>query len=109
MKTLSQIMFSVAALLAISPAAAQTAAKPATPEVQPAKHFTTTDTAIGDLLADPTAKAVVDKHIPGLSDSPSIGLASGMTMRAIQPMAGDTITVAMLDAIDADLAKLPAK
>ena len=36
-------------------------------------------------------------------------MASGMTLRAIQPMAGDKITEDMLNAIDVDLAKLPAK
>ena len=81
--------------------------KPAAPETT--KHYTTEETTIGDLLADPAAKAVVEKHLPGLSEHPSIGMASAMTLRAIQPMAADQIPAEKLDAIDADLAKIPAK
>lgn len=113
MKFLSLVLISTAAAMVAVPAAAQTATQPATSAAAPAssgvKHLNTADTAIGDLLADPAAKAVIDKHIPGLSDSPQIGMASGMTLRAIQPMAGDMITVPMLDAVDTDLAKLPVK
>lgn len=112
MKNFPFILTGAAALLVSAPAMAQTVTKPATPAApaaSAAKHLTTADTAIGDLLADPVAKAVIDKYIPGLSDSPQIGMASGMTLRAIQPMAGDMITVAMLDAVDTDLAKLPSK
>lgn len=95
------------ALLAVSPAVAQTAPAPAAPTA--AKHYSTQDTTIGDLLADPNAKAVVDKHIPGFSENPQISMAAGMTLRVIQQMAGDKVTVEALDAIDADLAKIPAK
>ncbi|HEX7821676.1 MAG TPA: hypothetical protein VF463_13790 [Sphingobium sp.] len=112
MKIMPYALMSAAAVMVAAPVMAQTAAKPAAPAAPAApvaKHLTTTDTAIGDLLADPAAKAVIDKHIPGLSDSPQIGMASGMTLRAIQPMAGDMITVPMLDAVDTDLAKLPSK
>lgn len=65
-------------------------------------------TSIGDLLADPAAKAVIDKHIPGLSDNPQISMAAAMTLRAIQPIAGDRISVEALDAIDAELKALKA-
>lgn len=83
--------------------AAPTTAVPATPQ------YSTKDTSIGDLLDNPAAKAVIDKHLPGLSDNPSIEMARGMTLRAIQPMVADKITEPMLDTLDADLAKIPAK
>jgi hypothetical protein len=73
------------------------------------KTYSTADTTIGDLLADPAAKAVIDKHIPGFSDNPNIGKASSMTLRQIQPFAHDKITDEVLKAIDADFANLPAK
>lgn len=101
--TVIALGLSAAAASAEPAAPAPATAAPATP------HLTTKDTTIGDLLADPAAKAIVDKHIPGLSDNPSIAMASAMTLRAIQPMAADKITEPMLDAVDADLAKLPAK
>ena len=86
---------------AIADAAPASAAAPAAPAV-----LSTADTTIGTLLANPATKAILDKRIPGLSDNPSIAMAEGMTLRAIQPMAGDKITEAMLDAVDADLKAL---
>lgn len=109
MKMISYVLASAVAFIFAVPSTAQTSPKPAVPAPSVIEHLTTADTAIGDILADPAAKAVLDKHIPGLSDSPQIGMASGMTLRAIQPMAGDMITVAMLDAVDIDLAKLSPK
>ena len=98
------------ALMTGMPAGAQTAQKGVTTAASaPVKHYSTQETPIGDLLADPAAKAIVDAHIPGLSDDPAIGMASSMTLRAIQPMASDKISVEMLDAVDAALAKIPAK
>lgn len=108
MKRLTILVTGAAMALVAGPAFAQAA--PAAPAAAPtAKHYTTEGTTIGDLLADPAAKAVIDKHIPGLSENASIGMASGMTLRAIQPMAADQITEKMLADIDADLNKLPTK
>ena len=86
---------------AVPPSAAPTAASPG--------HYSTKDTKIGDLLANPASRAIIDKYIPGMSTSPSIGMAAGMTLRDIQPMASDKITNDKLDAIDSELAKLPPK
>lgn len=107
MKPISMVLASAAALAIATPALAQAAGKPAAAPAAP--HYTTQDTTIGTLIAHPAAKAVVDKYLPGLTDSPQIGMAAGMTLRAIQPMAGDQVPVEKLDAIDADLAKLPPK
>jgi hypothetical protein len=71
--------------------------------------FTTTDTPISDLIANPGAKAVLDKDIPGMSTNPSIDVVGGMTLRALQPTAPDKLSDKVLDQVDADLAKLPAK
>ena len=89
---------------AAAPAFADPAAAPAA--VTAAKPYTTATTNIGDLLADPASKAIVDAHIPGFSANPQIQMASGMTLRAVQQMAPDKVTNEMLDGIDADLAKL---
>jgi len=106
LKVHSILLAGAAALMAIGPMSAHAAPATATPA---AKHYSTQDTPIGDLLADPAAKAILDKHIEGFSTSPQIGMATGFTLRAIQPMSGDKITEEMLDAIDADFAKIPAK
>jgi hypothetical protein len=100
----------IAIALTLAMAGTSPAFADAAPVAAASKSFSTAETTIGDLLADPVAKAVIDKHLPGLSDNPSMSMAAGMTLRAIQPMAGDKISVEALDAIDADFKALkPAK
>lgn len=72
-------------------------------------RYSTAGTKLGVLLADPAAKAVLDRHFPGVSDDPRIGMGKGMTLRSIQKFAPDMFTVEALDAADAELAGLPAK
>jgi cytochrome P450 len=71
-----------------------------------AKGFSTASSRIGDLLADDAAKALLEKHFPGMSDNPQIAMAKGMTLRAVQAFAPDQFTSETLDALDAELAKL---
>ncbi|MEW9855196.1 cytochrome P450 [Novosphingobium sp. M1R2S20] len=71
-----------------------------------AKSWSTASSRIGDLLGDNAARAVLEKHFPGMSDNPQIGMAKGMTLRAVQAFAADQFTDAALDAVDADLADL---
>ncbi len=71
--------------------------------------FSTADSTLGDLIDNPATKAVLDKFMPGLSTNDQIAMARPMTLRAIQPMAGDRIKVEVLDLIDAELAKIPGK
>jgi hypothetical protein len=79
-------------------------AKPA-----PAGPYTTAETKIGVLLGDPEARAIVDRHFPGVSADARIGMAKGMTLRAVQKFAPDTFTVAGLDAVDSELSALGPK
>ncbi len=74
-----------------------------------AKVMSTAETTIGDLLANPDAKAVVDKYMPGFSGNPQIEMAKGMTFKQIQQFAPDQIKDELLAKIDADLTKIPAK
>lgn len=71
-------------------------------------HYTTADTEIGTLLEDPAAKAILDKHIPGMTGNSQIEMARAMTLRSIQQYAPNDLTDAKLAEIDADFAKLPA-
>ena len=64
------------------------------------------DSKIGDILANPQGKAVLDKHMPGFSTNPQMAMAKGMALKAVAPMSGGKITPAMLKAIDDDLKKL---
>jgi len=49
----------------------------------------TLDTTLGQLLADPKAKAVLDQQVPGVSTHPMVGMVSGLSLRALtsNPMA----------------------
>ena len=44
------------------------------------------DTKVGDLLKDTHALEVLEKHIPGISTNPMIGMASGMTIKSLLAM-----------------------
>ena len=74
-----------------------------------AVRYSTADTKIGSLLADPAAKAVIDKYFPGVSSDKRIAMAKAMTLRTVQKFAPDMFTDAALDAADAELAQLPAQ
>lgn len=100
--------FYIAALLGLAAAPAAYAQAPAAPAAD-AAQYSTASTDIGTLIDNPQTKAIVDKHLPGFSASPQIDMAKGMTLRAVQPFAAEQLTDAALNAIDADLAKLPAK
>lgn len=85
--------------------AATSAPKPATATAT--AKYSTADTDIGTLLDDPAAKAIVEKNIPGMTTSDQIDMARGMTLKAVQQYAPDTVTDTRLAAIDAEFAKLP--
>jgi cytochrome P450 len=63
-------------------------------------------TRLGELLKNAAAISVLEKHFPGISADKRIGMAKGMTMRAMKKFAPDQFTDEALDAVDADLAKL---
>ena len=71
-------------------------------------HYASNMTPLGDMLDDPAAKAVLNKYIPDVINSPQIGMGRGMTLMALQgylPALSDEV----LGRIDADLKALPAK
>jgi para-nitrobenzyl esterase len=108
------ILIAAAAALLVQPAQAPAApqaghgahAAPAAPAT--AQRFSVNSTRIADLLANPAAKAVLDRHLPGFSAHPMIGQAAPLTLKAVQGFAQGAITDAHLRAIETDLATLPA-
>jgi len=46
----------------------------------------TLDTKVGDLLKDTHALEVLERHVPGVSTNPMIGMASGMTIKSLLAM-----------------------
>lgn len=104
------IRIAIIAALAVSalPAAAAAAetAKPAAQAPAEKPKYNTSETDIGTLLDDPAAKAIVEKHIPGMTTNEQVEMARSMTLKAIQSYAPEDVTDARLAQIDADLAKL---
>ena len=98
----------IAALIVATPVAAAAPAL-AAEAAAPAPALTVDGTSLGDLLDNPQAKAVLDKHIHEMISNPQIEMARGMTLKQLQGFAGDALTDEKLAAINADLAKLPAK
>lgn len=85
-------------------AALMAAALPAMASAEAAK-FSTEASTISDLIANPEAKAVLDKKMPGIAAAAEQG-AGGMTLRQLQGMAPDRINAKVLDELDAELAKI---
>ncbi len=85
-----------AALMAMSPV----------PAFAQAAAYSTSTTEIGALLDDPAAKAVLEKHVPGMTTNDQVDMARSMTLKDIQQYSPDQITDKVLAEIDADLAKL---
>jgi hypothetical protein len=71
--------------------------------------YSSSTTEIGALLDDPAAKAVLEKHIPGMTTNDQVDMARGMTLKDIQQYSPDQITDKVLAEVDADLARLKAK
>lgn len=46
----------------------------------------TLDTTLGDILKNPQAKAVLDKHLPGVSTNPMVAMAAGMSLNMVLSM-----------------------
>jgi hypothetical protein len=46
----------------------------------------TLDTTVGDILKDTKAVETLEKYVPGISKNPMLGLAKGMTLKALLDM-----------------------
>lgn len=44
------------------------------------------DTKVGDILKDTHAVEILERHVPGISKNPMLGLAKGMTLKSILAM-----------------------
>lgn len=99
-----------ATVLAQSAAPAAASADPASlPGAAQAAKFKTDQTPIGDIMDNPSASAVVKKYLPDMFANEQIGMARGMTLKAVQQYSADTVTDKVLASIDADFVKLASK
>jgi len=64
------------------------------------------ESTLGELLDNPEASAVLDKHIPGISADPQIGMARGFALSMAASMSGGKISQDALAAINKDLGEL---
>jgi beta-glucosidase len=61
------------------------------------------DSKLKDLLDNPRARAVLEKHIPEVLAAPEIQMGMGMSLKQIAPFAAEALTAEKLAAIEADL------
>ncbi len=95
-------------LMAATPALAQTAAPAPAPAAAAAPAFSA-DTPLETVAANPAAKAVLDKDLPGVSAHPAWDQFKAMSLRQLQPYSEGKITDDVLAKVDADLKAVPAK
>jgi len=58
-------------------------------EIHPTKEYKmayTLDTKLGEILKDTHAVEILERHAPGVSKNPMIGLAKGMTLKSLLAM-----------------------
>jgi hypothetical protein len=70
------------------------------------------DSKLGDLLVDPRVIDILNKHIPGASTNPMIGMARGMTLKVILtfPQARQAgLTRELAEKVLAEANSLPSK
>lgn len=78
------------------------------PPAAPAAARPTIASPIKDLLANAQTRAVVEKHLPGVSQHPALPQFQDMTLAQVAPVSQGAVTPAIIAAIDADLKALPA-
>ncbi|SNT04450.1 hypothetical protein SAMN06295912_1347 [Sphingomonas laterariae] len=95
------------ALLAAVPLGLNAGVAMAAPATAAARLNTTIP--LETLVANPAAKAIVDRELPGLTSHGMFDTFKRFSLDDLKPMAGGEITDAKLAAINTALAKLPAK
>ncbi|MEH3158027.1 MAG: hypothetical protein PGN08_03320 [Sphingomonas taxi] len=79
---------------------------PAAPPTSAARTHFSLDTPIADLIADPRAKAVLDKDMPGLSSDENLAKFQTLSLRRLAPLSGGQLTGELLSKVAYDLAAL---
>ena len=100
------------ALLATGVQAQTTAAPPTASAPSPAPAAPATgakfslDTPLGDLAANPAAKAVLDQDIPGLTTNAAFDTFKGASLNQVAPYTNGKLTPETLAKVAADLAAI---
>jgi hypothetical protein len=64
------------------------------------------ESKLGDLLDNETTKAILEKHMPGISTHPQIGMGKGFALSMVAKFSGGLITEEILEKVNAELASL---
>lgn len=75
------------------------------PTAAPAAAKFDLDTPIEQIVADPAAKAVLDKHLPGMSGNDNFEMFKVMSLNSLSQMS-DKIPADKLAAVKTDLARI---
>lgn len=65
-----------------------------------------TESKLGDLLDNEQTKAILEKHLPGISTHPQIGMGKGFPLTVVANFSGGLITPELLEKVNADLKAL---
>jgi hypothetical protein len=104
-----KMRFMIALALISAPVPAIAEENKPVPATATAAAYSVEDTDIGTLIDDPAARAIIDKHIPGMTTNSQIEMARSFTLRQIQQFAADQVTDEVLAKIEADFKVLAAK
>lgn len=63
-------------------------------------------TTLGTMLEDPEVVAIMEKHAPGITSNPMLGMAKGMPAQQAVGMAGGMIGPDAVEAIKSDIEAL---
>jgi hypothetical protein len=61
---------------------------------------------LGELIANEATKAILEKHLPGMSNHPQLAMAKGMSLKMIAAFPQAGLTPDKLKAIDEELQKV---
>ena len=104
---LSALTLAMAAGAALAQSANPAAAAPMSGMAGMSAKPSVKTSMISDLLANPAAKAVIDKDLPGLTADPRLQQAMSMTLTDIEPYSEGKITDAVLAKVQTDFDALP--
>lgn len=65
--------------------------------------YSVEQTALGTLLDDPTAKAIIQKYAPEVISHPQVAMARPLSLRQLQTFSGDLLNDAVLAKIQTAL------
>lgn len=64
------------------------------------------ESKLGDLLDNEATKAILEKHMPGISTHPQVSMGKGFALSMVAKFSGGLITEDILAKVNADLSAL---